>query len=135
VETDRPMNMRLDLAPEERTELKELLRGASLHQLLGRWAEFVRGVERGYDDSIYEYTNDLSVRDSLEELISASSSTLAAKLRGEFAPIDERFTNATEPAKRPLSHAYGDLPSWWRRVPKRREGELAEDLKAMGHVE
>jgi hypothetical protein len=129
------MSMRLDLASEERTELEELLRGASLNQLLGQWAEFVRAVERGYDDSIYEYTNDLSVRDQLEKLISASSSTLAAKLTDEFAPIDERFVNATEPARRPLSAAHGDLPNWWRRVPKRREGELAEDLKAMGHVE
>jgi hypothetical protein len=129
------MSVRLALASEERSELEKLLRGASLNQLLGQWAEFVRAVERGYDDSIYEYTNDLSVRDQLEKLISASSSTLAAKLRGAFAPIDERFTKATEPAKRPLSAAHGALPSWWRRVPKRREGELAEDLKAMGHVE
>lgn len=127
--------MRLDLASEERTELEELLRGASLNHVLGQWAEFVRAVERGYDDSIYEYTNDLSVRDQLEKLISASSSTLAAKLAAEFAPIDERFVNATEPAKRPLSAAHGDLPAWWRRVPKRRVGELAEDLKTMGHVD
>lgn len=129
------MSMRLDLTPVEQSELGELLGGDSLNQLLGEWAEFVRVVESGYDDSIYEYTNHLSVRDQLEQLISASSTTLAAKLAADFAPIDERFANATEPAKRPLSAAQGELPSWWRRVPKRREGELAEDLKAMGHIE
>jgi hypothetical protein len=129
------MNMHFDLASEEQIELKELLRGASLNQLIGQWDEFVRAVEHGYDDSIYEYTNDLAVRDHLEKLISASSSTLAAKLRGAFAPIDERFANATEPAKSPISAAQGDLPPWWRRVPKRREGELADDLKSMGHIE
>lgn len=129
------MSVSLDLAPEERSELETLLRGASLNQLLGQWSELVRAVERGYDDSIYEYTNDLSVRDRLQDLIAASSSTLADKLRGELAPIDERFTAATEAAARPLSAAPGDLAPWWRRVPRRRDGEFADDLEAMGHIE
>ncbi len=35
----------------------------SLQQLLQRWQHFVVRVEQGYADSIYEYTNELSVRD------------------------------------------------------------------------
>ena len=65
------MSARLDLTPEEREELARGLaelaartgREDSLNALLGRWSAFVTTVERGYDDSIYEYTNDLSVRD------------------------------------------------------------------------
>jgi hypothetical protein len=126
--------MRLVLTIDDRSTLETLLHGTSLNQLFGRWAEFVRAVERGYDDSIYEYTNDLSVRDRLEDLISASSVTLADKLRAELTTIDQRFVETTEAAARPLSAAPGVLAFWWKRVPKRRGGEFAEDLKAMGHV-
>ena len=96
---------------------------------------FVRAVERGYDDSIYEYTNDLSVRDRLESLVAGSSPTLRSKLREVLAPVDDRFELATEPAIRPLSATPGELGSWWQRVPKHREGELADDLEAMGHID
>jgi hypothetical protein len=122
----------LDLTPEEREQLKSLLAagGESLNELVRRWTDLVRAVEHGYDDSIYEYTNDLSVRDRLEDLVTAASPTLRAKLERALAPVDERFTAATEEAARPL----GERSPWWRRVPKRREGELAEDLRALGHV-
>ena len=60
------MSARLELTPEERDELARLLGEDSLGSLLRRWSEFVTQVERGYDDSIYEYTNDLSVRGRLD---------------------------------------------------------------------
>jgi hypothetical protein len=132
------MSPALDLTPEELNELESLLDamayGASLNELVGQWAEFVEGLERGYDDSIYEYTNDLSVRDRLQNLVGASSPALRAKMETAVAPVDQRFGFATEPAARPLRANSGDLPSWWRRVPKRRDGEFADDLKALGYV-
>lgn len=136
------MNLRVELNPEERSELESLLRQTaaestqrSLNELLGHWSDFVRAVERGYDDSVYEYTNDLSVRDRLEKLVAAASPTLRQKLESVIAPVDERFAVATEPAARSLSETVGNVASWWRRVPKLRVGELADDLEAMGNVE
>jgi hypothetical protein len=131
------MSLALDLTPEERQQLASLLesaRAASLGELFGHWEALVRAVERGYDDNVYEYTNDLSVRDRLQSLVAGSSPALRAKLVGALAPIDERFAVATEPAARPLCADPGDLASWWRRVPTRRKGELANDLDAMGYT-
>ena len=121
------MSARLELAPEERDELARLLGDDSLGALLQDWSRFVTEVERGYDDSIYEYTNDLSVRDRLERVIAGASPGLRGQLEGTLAADDKRFEAATEEAARPLSVTYTTW--WWQRVPRRRVGELAQDLR------
>jgi len=117
----------LNLDPEQRDELARLLGEDSLGSLLQDWRRFIAAVERGYEDSIYEYTNDLSVRDRLERVIACASPGLRAQLEGVLAAEDKRFEAATEEAARPLGVAYTGW--WWRRVPLRRVGELAQDLR------
>jgi hypothetical protein len=136
------MSARLDLTREEREELARLLaelaertgREDSLDAMLGRWSALVSTVERGYEDSIYEYTNDLSVRDRLESVAAGAGPALRAKLRGVLADDDRRFEAATEEAARALGEFAGGAPSWWRRMPRRRVGELAEDLDSLGYL-
>jgi len=134
------MSARLDLTPEEREQLARLLaelatrtgREDSLGAMLGRWRDFVTAVERGYDDSIYEYTNDLSARDHLEAVAAGADPALRAKVQGAIAEDDRRFEAATQEADQPLGKFTGEAPTWWRRVPRRRVGELAEDLDPLG---
>ena len=123
------MTADLDLDPAQREELARLLGGATLGSLLQEWGHFVTAVERGYDDSIYEYTNDLSVRDRLERIVTGASPGLRAQLEGALAADDGRFEAATEEAARPLAATYTTW--WWRRVPRRRAGELADDLESL----
>jgi hypothetical protein len=122
------MTADLDLDPQQREELARLLGGATLGSLLQEWGHFVTAVERGYDDSIYEYTNDLSVRDRLERVVAGASPGLRGQLEQALAADDGRFEAATEDAERPLGATYTTW--WWRRVPRRRVGELADDLRA-----
>jgi len=117
----------LNLDPEQRDELARLLGEDSLGSLLQDWRRFIAAVERGYEDSIYEYTNDLSVRDRLERVIACASPGLRGQLEGTLAAEDKRFEAATEEAARPLGVAYTTW--WWQRVPRRRVGELAQDLR------
>jgi hypothetical protein len=128
------------LNPDEQQELGRLLaelaqrsgRDDSLDAMLRRWSHFVTQVERGYDDSIYEYTNDLSVRDRLEHVIQGAGPGLRAALEGRLAEDDRRFDAATEDSARPLGKFKETTPPWWwRRVPRRRVGELAEDLESL----
>jgi len=134
------MSARLDLTPEEREQLARLLaqlatrtgREDSLGAMHGRWRDFVTKVERGYDDSIYEYTNDLSVRDHLEAVAAGAGPTLSAKVQDAIAEDDRRFEAATQEADRPLGAFTEEAPTWWRRVPRRLVGELAEDLDPPG---
>jgi hypothetical protein len=136
------MTLALDLTPDERKELTALLRliavspttpDPSLHALVKRWSGLVSSVERGYEASIYDYTNDLTVRDSLQNVVLESSESLRSKVKGILEPLDERFREATEPAAQPLSSNEG-LFEWWYRVPKMRRGEFADDLVSLGYI-
>lgn len=96
----------------------------SLRRLLGNWETFVRDVESGYSLTIYDYENDLSTRDLLEEVMTAGSS-IRRKLADLIGPLDERFKAATiqNPAR------VIEAGAWWQnRVPRNPAGELAEDL-------
>lgn len=134
------MKPNLGLTRAEGEQLTSLLRdlpGApttqtSFGSLLHEWTLFVAAVERGYDDSIYEYLNDLSVRSQLQELVSLSQPNLAEKLESAIGPTDERFIAATELGEGPLIESDSSNPPWWHRVPRHRVGELADDLAEMG---
>jgi hypothetical protein len=123
------VSAQLELTPEERDELAHLLGADSLGALLRDWSDLVTQVERGYDDSIYEYTNDLSVRGRLDEIAAGAGAGLRAKLEAALAEDDRRFAAATEESARPLGKS-----RWSHRVPRRRVGELADDLEALGYL-
>jgi hypothetical protein len=103
----------------------------SLNGLLQRWRSFVVQVEQGYEDSIYEYMNDLSVRDILEEIVLKAPYTLRCKLVELLRAWDERFYDMTREINKPL--AQKSLP-WWSRVPKNLSDELGSDLKSGGFL-
>ena len=136
------MSARLDLSPDEQQELARLLaelatssgREQSLGAMLRGWDELVRQIERGYGDSIYEYTDDLSVRDRLERVVEGAGSALRAKLQARLDESDRRFEAATEESARPLAKPRDMRAPWWHRVPVRRIGELADDLESLGYV-
>lgn len=138
------MSVALDLTKGEQGQLEQLLqqvrresgRPSTLNAMFAQWGALVSAVERGYDDCIYDYTNDISVRDQLEQLVREAPPTLQTKLERALEPVDGRFMNATEEAARPLTEFAGEIPRWWWcRVPRRRSGELAEDLEALGYVD
>lgn len=108
----------------------------SLNQLLHGWGYFVVQVERQYEGSIYEYTNDLSTRDLLEEILLRVPQPLHDRLSEAVSPWDDRFHEATRKVKRPLAPGVAqDAPSWWFRVPKNLSKQLENDLRAEGILE
>lgn len=67
----------------------------SLNGLLREWMNFVSRVETGYGDSVYEYTNDLSVRDVLGRLAATLPPSLQKRLLDALRTHDEKFERAT----------------------------------------
>lgn len=127
------------LSPDEAEALESVLallsqdtgRRLSLDELLHKWRDVVRHVERGYDGSIYEYTNDLSVRDLLERILISAPQSLREKLLVVLHPWEDRFNGATREVSRPVAPGrVQEAFRWWFRIPIRMGGELENDLRS-----
>jgi len=129
-----------NLSKDDRARLDALLCEMSnaagfkqtLDRLLSGWRDFVLQVERKYDDSIYEYLNDLSVRDSLARLVQTLSHEGRDVLTKVIQPLDERFIAATNETSQPLVKlSDGESLAWWYyRVPANPGKELLDDLQS-----
>jgi hypothetical protein len=128
----------VEFSPEENEFLEPVLARLSdaaqfkitLTYLLERWAQFVKAVEIGYDDSIYEYTNDLGVRDLLEDVINGCAPPLRVRLTDVLNDWDSRFLKATAQWPTSWVQRKGDSPGWWWfRVPLILNSELQNDLE------
>jgi hypothetical protein len=125
-----------DLTPQDQAGLKAALEAlanrigtpVTLDGLLRDWQNFIAEIEHGYGLSLYDYTNDLSVRDRLDELMTTVSGQLRPKLEARLAPLDARFQKATEVAPAPLM---ARPQSWWRRIPRQRGADFDADLEGL----
>jgi hypothetical protein len=100
-------------------------RPVSFNALLKRWQELVHEVTVGYSLTLYDYTNDLSVRDQIEEVLTRVPDSLRARLEEVVRPLDERFEEGTTALEKPLlprSHR------WWFRIPRKRSAEFDADI-------
>ncbi|MBI4422096.1 MAG: hypothetical protein HY554_00120 [Elusimicrobia bacterium] len=128
--------------PKEQDALKHALDrlsgrlGRRVHYdaLLSQWRSFVAEVERGYSWTLYEYQNDLSVRDQIDEILKALPASMRHQLSAPLAEADRRFEDATAPCARPVIRGERRLGAWYRRVPKRAVGELEDDLREEGLI-
>ncbi|MEO8218572.1 MAG: hypothetical protein ABI718_15965 [Acidobacteriota bacterium] len=107
----------------------------TVEDLLHQWEKFVEDVEAGYDDSIYEYANDLGTRSLLNEIVAAKPDHLTASLKNWLLPLDQRFFDATTEALRAVP---GTAPTseslWCTRIPKMMSDELRRDLFGAGLI-
>lgn len=129
------------LTPEEIAHVNLALKAISdranftitLGDLLGRWRDFIRSIELGYDDSIYEYANDMSVRDILDDVLNQLPEDINRKLSVAIEELDDRFKAATVEIAQPiLSTPKREARYWWRRIPRKLRQELENDLRANG---
>ncbi len=97
----------------------------TLEHLFAEWEKFVKEVEDGYELTIYDYTNDLTIRGLIQEIIEGvphAGDAIEKAVQG----LDERFTEATHPE--PSMARWARRVSWLDRLPKKLVDELAEDV-------
>jgi hypothetical protein len=138
------MKGHLQLSRDEAQKLDAILTSVSarakypfsLSYLLQKWGDFVAQVDKGFEGSIYEYTNDLSIRDVLEEILLKAPPSLHDKIMQRVQPWDDRLHEVTRKASRPLAPGVPpDAPSWWLRIPKKLARQLEDDFRSEGILE
>ncbi|HUP62969.1 MAG TPA: hypothetical protein VNA69_21430 [Thermoanaerobaculia bacterium] len=107
----------------------------SLEGLAELWKSFVREVEQGYSMSIYDYTNDLSIRDILDDVLTRVPLGVQQELKAELESWDDRYRLATKPAVVPILPGPDVVqnPRWWR-IPRVLTGELRDDFVSEGII-
>jgi hypothetical protein len=135
------VNNSIELSPDETAEVQAQLDvitatvgfAPTLDTLLTEWAIFVARLEVGYEDSIYDYLDDLATRDLLQQIVDAASPTLRQKLASTLEPWDARFTQTTHAVEDTMVQiAWNGDRTWDRRVPNVLTGDLARDLRSAG---
>lgn len=103
--------------------------------LVAQWRGFVEICDEGYSSTIYEYENERSVRDLLEKALNdpvLRTFPEVEVLRESVDEIDRRFRAQCRDG---AAMAAADA-AWWRRcVPRRADGEFADDLRSMFGIE
>ena len=113
----------------------DLAAGAAFDALPHAWMCQVATLERGYDDSLCEYRNDLATRDRLAIVLDASDQALRRTLFERVRVWDDRFQACTRNARPPLSGNKDSMRHpWWFRLPRRPGQELLADLISEGLV-
>jgi hypothetical protein len=101
--------------------------------IMEKWQKFVRQVEDGYQLSIHDFTHELSLRDTLEEIKNAVPSRLGQEIEATLRPWDERFYSATRFSSKPIDFAADEgLAEWWFRIPLRAGAAIEGYLLAEG---
>jgi hypothetical protein len=105
--------------------------------LVDSWSGLVEEVERGYEESVYEYANDVTSRAILDRVGAGAHPEAREALLRWLQPWDERYEAATSRAPAPFhgssepSDPYA-ASRWHWRIPRRLVGELKSDMEAIG---
>jgi hypothetical protein len=106
-------------------------RPGTLNEHVDGWASLVGEVEVGYSMTVDDYTNDLAVREWLDQVLPMLTERVRDSLLTRLAPLDERFDRATVTPAGPLP---GCGTGRWCRLPRTLVDELREDAIRMNLI-
>jgi len=104
----------------------------TISYVMDKWSRFVTEVEDGYRLTIDDYTNDLTRRDFIQNVLNICPANV--DLKEWAAGWDERFVLATQTVNEPLLPSLDDeRPDWWWfRMPVRPGERVQEWLRLYG---
>ncbi len=141
------MNLSSELTEDETLELQNAIKafreytnksGFDPEVYLAKWRTLVSRVKSGYPLGIYDYTNELTSRDVLEQFSSHLTPSVQDKFLSRVQQIDQSFDNETEPTDVPLiggPESNKQRKWWWHRIPKILGDELKEDYESFKYNE
>jgi hypothetical protein len=96
--------------------------------LIDKWRHVVDLVEDGYNDNIYEYINDLSVRDLIDRLLRDAGLAQFEQMEWFRAHVREIDAELTALLRQEPVNPDPDVPWWRARIPAYAGAELVADL-------
>ncbi|MFD8702803.1 hypothetical protein ACFV1W_09330 [Kitasatospora sp. NPDC059648] len=105
----------------------------TVEEMVGSWAWLVGEVERGYEDDVDKYVNDLSCRNWLHEAWLLLDDRTVLLWTGRIEESDRRFREATVDDDGVALGRFHRIPPpalwWWRRHPRVLVGDLDRPLR------
>jgi hypothetical protein len=103
-----------------------------LDEMLQAYESVVGRVEQGYDETVYEYLNDLACRSWLALAWPLVNENVRQSRAADLRSLDDRFRAATtDDGGRSLGRFFkvdDESEWWWRRRPIKVRGDFAADL-------
>jgi len=109
---------------------RQAKRSFTLEQLITEWEQLASTLKRCYPFSIYDYQNDISIRDLLQEIVEQAPSSIREKIIRTISPLDEQFKQLTYEISSPLLEGINPHYWWWYRLPKNAGNELMSTIKS-----
>lgn len=111
-------------------------------ELLNKYQNFLEEIKTGYNFSIYDYINDLSIRDLPEKELEYLPKEIKNNYIHKLYELDTVFKNLTNEIKKPVglpevkpASPQQQMTRWWYyRIPKNLGPELKRDLKGTGLI-
>lgn len=120
------------LAPIGKAVFGEAQEPHFVERMVFDWGNFARNLGEDFDTNIYDYQNDVWVRQSLQEILQATPEPLRSKIKSFVNDIDRRFLELTAPAPQPVINEAQPDQWWWWRLPCQYGQELRADLVKWG---
>ena len=100
----------------------------SSRKLINEWSCLVASMEQGYKFTIYDYTNDLSVRGAIQAILS-SGFKLPQELYAQLNVADEKFKRCVEWVTYPLIKNAVAAEFWYYGIPLNATAEMITDAR------
>ena len=97
---------------------------------VAQYESLASSLAGGYDMCIYEYTNDMSCRELLEQY---ADHPLVIRYRERIEVADETLKAILKPTKRCIHGDYPETHFWFWKYPPDSPG-LEDDLREMGAI-
>ncbi|MGW2376689.1 hypothetical protein [Kitasatospora sp. NPDC001683] len=125
-----------EVAVGERLHRRGWRKAFTVEERVGSWARLVGEVERGYQDDVAEYANDLYCRNWLHEAWLLLDDRTVLLWTARIEALDRRFRAATVDDDGVALDRFHRIPPpelwWWRRHPRVLVGELGRALRSSG---
>jgi hypothetical protein len=113
-------------------------RAFTVAEMVNAWSQLVGEVERGYEEQVDDYTNDLYCRNWLHLAWPLLDDHTVLNWSARIEELDSRFLAATVDDDGYLLGQFHGVPHpdmwWWRRYPRVLTGDLERTLRSAGAI-